>query len=141
MTNELELATASHTLRFCATTARLVSLRSHFAADQELLAAGKDTPVFVVQHLDAARRYHQLPSTAAVAVVTIRDDGDDRLLEACFTNVGGFELDVTVVVRANRDEPLSRWSLAIENRADLEITDVQFPFVVAPYDLAGAPGS
>ena len=39
------------------------------------------------------------------------------------------------------NDPSSYWTISIRNHANLAITDVQFPFVVAPYDLGGKPGS
>ncbi len=44
-------------------------------------------------------------------------------------------------VKASRADALSHWSLSVRNGAGLRIVDVQFPFVVLSYRLAGQPGS
>jgi hypothetical protein len=53
----------------------------------------------------------------------------------------GLALDATVNVRTIANDPLSYWLISVSNRAGLLITDVQFPFIVVSYDLAGSPGS
>ncbi len=137
----IDLETADHVLGICERTARLVSLRSKAAPGQEFLAVDETTPAFMVQYLDDQRRYRQLCSLDARPSVDVRDEADERVLRARFDQLGGLDLTVVLEVRTSEARPLSRWSLELDSRAELDVTDIQFPFVVCAYKLAGAPGS
>jgi hypothetical protein len=139
----IELETSDQLLRICEQTGRLVSLRSKSAPDQEFISINEATPAFTVQYLDAKREYRQLSSLDATPSITLDGDGDgdEQILTARFERVGGADLDVTLEVRAMTSEPFSRWSLTLDCRAELDVTDVQFPVVVCGYQLAGARGS
>ncbi|MBI2941682.1 MAG: hypothetical protein HYY04_14710, partial [Chloroflexi bacterium] len=136
------LTTATDTVEFGAKSGRLLSFRSRSAPDQEFIEAGAVAPAFVVQYLDDGRRYRQLTSSQAENVeVSVREEGGKVTLTACYRRLGGLDLDVTTTVWAAPDARFSYWSIALANDADLLITDVQFPFVVLRYRLAGSPGS
>lgn len=137
----IDLETADHVLGICERTARLVSLRSKAAPGQEFLAVDETTPAFMVQYLDDQRRYRQLCSLDARPSVDVRDEADERVRRAWFDQLGGLDLTVVLEVRTSEARPLSRWSLELDSRAELDVTDIQFPFVVCAYKLAGAPGS
>jgi hypothetical protein len=62
-------------------------------------------------------------------------------MEARFERLGHRNLDVNVEVRMKPGDPASYWSIAVNNRAGLAITDVQFPFLLVSYKLAGTPSS
>jgi hypothetical protein len=68
-------------------------------------------------------------------------EGDIQILTVEFHKVGGLELDVTTRLRADRSEPLSRWTISVSNNAGIQIVDVQYPMVVCSYNLGGKPGS
>ncbi|HUU23909.1 MAG TPA: DUF6259 domain-containing protein [Phycisphaerae bacterium] len=136
------LETVGDVLSFERETGRLVSFRSKAAPDQEFIASAADHPVFVLQYLDERRQYRQLDShEAESARITCERGAGAAILTMGFRRVGGLDLDVTATVRASRQEPLSRWSVSLRNGAGVEVVDVQFPFIVAGYDLGGAPGS
>ena len=141
----IRLESSHDVLLFDAASAALVSFRSKAVPDQEFIVPGSPQPVFVVQYLDENRRFRQITSddAAEVAVdsVTSPEDGSATTLTAQFRRLGGLDLDVTVTVRTATNDRYSRWSLSLLNGADLSITDVQFPFVVSPYNLGGEPGT
>jgi len=141
VTSTIALTTATDTMRFSAETGTLVSFRSRAAPDQEFIAAGTNTPVFVVQYLDDERRYRQLTSRDATAQISCEDVEGGSVLRASFPQLGGMAIEATVTVRATPDDRFSHWSLRLRNDADLVITDVQFPFIVASYQLAGTAGA
>ena len=131
----LELTTAVDTLQFDAATGKLVSLRSQTAPEQQFIASAPEHPAFVIQYLDDERNYRQLSSLMAEAADVSVENG---VLTARYRQVGGLALHVTLTVRARADDRFSRWSITLENEAGLRIADVQFPFVVASYEIGGS---
>jgi hypothetical protein len=136
--NSILLENSNHKLEFDRKSARLLSFRGTLAPDQEFAVATDLLPVFVIQYLTGDKQFQQIVSTEAQNV-DVQTAG--KTLTAVFSGLGGLNLAATVTVRMLDDEPLSRWSISIRNRADLAITDVQFPFLVAPYHLGGKPGT
>jgi len=56
--------------------------------------------------------------------------------------MGRRNLNVNVKVRRALEDPVSYWTIAVDNRTDLAIkTDVQFAFLVVSYELAGTASS
>ena len=137
-TETLTLETAADTLRFDRATGCLVSLRSKAAVDQEFIAWAPDHPAFVIGALDEEREYRLLTSASAEAVEV---GCDGQTLTAAYRRVGGQELHVTLSVRAAAHDRFSRWQISLDNVAGLHVVDVQFPFLVCPYDLGGAADS
>ena len=131
----LQLATANDTLQFDADTGQLVSLRSRYAPQQEFILTRSDDPVFVIQYLDADKEFRQISSQQAEQVL---HRYHDSTIVFTFQRLGGLDLYAMVTIRAGKTEPFSHWSLSLTNHSDLRITDVQFPFVVLPYQLDGA---
>lgn len=131
----LLLETANHSLEFKPDTGQLVSFRSCHAPDQEFILAQANDPVFVIQYLDAERHFCQIASLQAENILYRQDDST---LIFSFQQLSGLDLDAKVTIRAGREESYSFWSFKLSNQADLLITDVQFPFVVMPYQLNGA---
>jgi hypothetical protein len=136
--NRIVIENSNHKLEFDRKTARLLSLRAGVAPDQEFAVASDAAPVFVIQYLTETREFRQIASTDAKEV-EIQSTG--QTLMAVFSRLGGLNLAVTVTVRMAYHDPLSRWSISVRNRANLAITDVQFPFLVASYHLGGKPGT
>ena len=141
MSKAFVLETATDTLQFDPQTACLVSFRAKAAPEQEFIIAQADAPVFVLQYLDESCRFRQLSSRQAQVEVRVNRVGQSVVLAARFTRIEDLDLHVTVTVRASEGDRFSHWSLALENGTDLLITDVQFPFLVVSYSLAGTPGS
>ena len=134
----LLLENANHSLAFDRKTGRLLSLRAKEAPDQEFAVASDALPVFVIQHLTEKSEFRQI-SSAEARKVDIQSTG--TALIARFSGLAGLDLAATVTVRMAENDPLSYWSMSVRNHAGIAITDIQFPFVVAPYHLGGTPGS
>ncbi len=132
------LATPNHKIVLDEKTARLLSLRSTLAPEQEFIVSNDKMPVFVIQHLTAEKKFIQISSldAAAVKIQTV-----DKKITAEFTGLGGLDRAATVTIRTEDNDPATYWSISIRNHADLAITDVQFPFVAAPYNFGGKSGS
>lgn len=138
------LETTNDRFEFERETGKLASWRAKTAPGQELLEVGEADPAFVVQYLDSEKRFRQITSRQAEEIdVELEGDGgeDAQELIATFRRLGDLDIDVTVKVRASNDDRFSYWSVAVTNRAGLLITDVQFPFIVVPYEWKGAAGS
>ena len=138
-TGTIALETAVDRLIFEQSSGRLVSLRSKVAPDVDLVATASDHPSFVLDYLDADRKYRRFESHDAKKVtVHCADSGQEQTLTAIFSNLGGLDLDVTLTARASKQKRLSRWSIAVRNGTGLRIANVQFPFVVVPLDAKGS---
>ncbi len=134
----LSLDTANDVLQFQPETGQLVSFRSQYAPEQEFILAQAADPVFVIQYLDDHKRFRQISSLQAEQVQARQSDST---LVFSFQRLGGLDLAARVTVQGGRDNAASHWSFSLTNHADLHITDVQFPFLVLPYQLGGAPAS
>ncbi|MBI2503445.1 MAG: hypothetical protein HYW07_09490, partial [Candidatus Latescibacteria bacterium] len=134
---DLVLETAADTLRFDTRTGALCSLRPQSAPDQEFIA-GPQLPALVIQYLDDRQCFRQWRSTQAehTQVELIGDE-----VQMHFNKIAGRDLEAVLRVRGGPDQRFSHWVLWLRNHTGLQITDVQFPLVVAPYQLAGAPGT
>jgi hypothetical protein len=142
MTHTLSLHTQNDSLAFDPQTARLVSFRRQSAPNQEFIAFSEQHPAFVIGYFDEQRAYHQLDSLQAASVrVEQNTRGDNSTIHAHYRQIAGLKLDVQFSVTAARGDPFSRWKINLDNSSGLEIINVQFPFVVCAFDLAGAKDS
>jgi hypothetical protein len=136
----LSLATGNHQLSFDSATGALVSIRASQAPEQEFVAAGAKLPVFNIQFLDGENTFRQINSLeAAETVIAHSPDGTEVTMS--FKRLAGRDLHAAVRVRISSEQDPSYWSISLDNRAGLLITNVQFPFIVLSYDLKGAPQS
>lgn len=135
------LESENHRLTFNSKTGQLISLRASQAIDQEFIFPHGDDPVFVVQYLDDKRFFHQVTSKQAARIEVKSSSEPEHLLLFQFHTLGGLDLNASVTIRVVPGDPSSHWSISIDNKAGLLITDVQFPFIVLPYHLAGKPGT
>ncbi len=142
MTQEtLVLDTSTDSLAFDPPSGRLVSFRTRSAPSQEFIASSPDHPAFVIQYLDEDRQYQQLDSRSAESCgASVQRSSDLTTLSLVYRRVGGMDVEAEVTVRASHSEPLARWRITVRNGASLRIVDVQFPFIVCPYDLGGLRG-
>ena len=136
--DHIVLENSNHKLQFDRRTARLVSFRSKKANPQEFVVSNERVPVFVIQYLTPGREFRQLASMDAKEV-TVRSSGET--LTATFSRIGSMDLSATVRVRIADGDAASYWTISVRNQANLLITDVQFPFVIVPYQLEGRAGS
>ncbi len=143
--NLIVLETSQDLLQFDPQTGVLRSFRSKAAAgaeEQEFIAPGAEPLAFLLGIYDQERQYRWLPSDQAEEVqVDCERQGSVQTLRASYRRMGGQEVDVSFTVRASLEEPLSRWRIRLEDRAGLQVIDVQFPFIICAYDLGGTPGS
>jgi hypothetical protein len=138
----LEFETLNEVLKLDSKTGALVSCCAKFVPDQEFITPALDHPTFIIQYLDAEFQYQVLTSNQAGSLsIRTGTEGDIQILTVEFHKVGGLELDVTTRLRADRSEPLSRWTISVSNNAGIQIVDVQYPMVVCSYNLGGKPGS
>jgi hypothetical protein len=134
----ITLETAADRLLFDRGSGRLVSLRSKNAPDVELLATSPDQPSFAIRYFDKQRADHLLDSRNVKSIsIDCTGSTNKKTLTLRYAGVGGFDLDVTLSVRASTRDRFSRWSISVRNGAGLSIVDVQFPFVVVPRGLDG----
>ena len=63
------------------------------------------------------------------------------MLSASYRQIGGQDVHVTFSVHASEQDAFSRWRISLDNAAGLKVVDIQFPFLVCPYNLGGEPGS
>ena len=140
--NNVVLESMKDILRFDKNTGKLLSFLSKSALDQEFLLFKEDIPVFVVQYLDDSRKYRQLSSDQAQKIKVNYQHFNKKKeasLTVDFKNLAGKDIDVFVRVSVSVGDQFSHWSISLRNNAGLLITDVQFPFIVVPYNLKGVP--
>ena len=129
----------NHRIELDRKTGQLLSIRASSAAQQEFIESGEPHPAFVIQYLDRDKSFRQVTSSGA-RTITIAD-APGEILRAEFRGLGGLDLDAEVIIKNIPGQEFSRWSITVHNRSGLQITDVQFPFIVVRYRLGGQPGS
>ena len=132
------LQTSLDMLKFSSLTGQMVSFRRKSLPQKEFILHQENDPVFILQYLDDQKRYRQLSSSQAKE---IRTHLEDHRFQMMFHHLAGMNLDVEVTVTASPGDRFSRWNIALHNESNLLITDVQFPFIVLPYNLGGRAGS
>ena len=138
----IALESLSDVLQFDSKTMSLVSFRSKSSPDQEFIAPANHHPVFILGYLDENRQYCWLTSRQAETVqVQLVDKGNSQELRAVFSRIDNEDIRVTCSVKASIEDRFIHWSVALTNHTNLQIVDLQFPFIVCAYDLGGAPGS
>ncbi|MHB1356123.1 MAG: DUF6259 domain-containing protein [Anaerolineae bacterium] len=138
----INLVTARDTLHFDSRSGCLVALQPKGQPAMDLIAPSKTDPAFIIQYLDATKRFRQITSRQAAKVVSrIEQLAVGSCLVVTYTGLAGYDLTATVRVSVSPDDRYSRWALSLHNGVGLAITSVQFPFVVMPYQLAGQSGS
>ncbi len=135
MADNLILQTSDDRFQFDAASGRLVSFRRKSVPDVELITTQDDLPAFVIQYLDAEKRFRELDSRQAesIHIEPVRLSDSRAQVKATFARLGGFDIGVTATIEADSDARLSEWSLELRNAAGLNIISVQYPFVVVPY--------
>ncbi len=140
--NLIAIETLTDTLVFDSRTLALSSFRSKSEPEQEFIAFDQQNPVFVIGYLDSQRQYRWLDSTQVEHIQILQNKSRNRQqLQAVYSKIGGFDLEIGLSVQASEDDRFSYWRISLENRAGLEIVDVQYPFVICRYDLQGSEGS
>ncbi len=130
----VQLHSTHDTLIFECATGKLLSFRSDFAPEQEFISSSAEHPAFILQYIDADGQYLQLVSQQAETVEVL---GETTRLTATYARLAGLALQVTFTVTAQPDDRFTRWTITVDNQAGLCIADVQFPFIIAAYQLGG----
>lgn len=135
---QITLESGTESLVFDRRTGRLISCRPDGAGGQEFIISVPSHPVWRIQYRRGAALYQYSSHDARRPVMRRVLNGAEQTLTMIFRRVGGLDLTVTATVRTSEREPGSRWGLTIENRAGLELVDVQYPFIVTRFDLKGS---
>ena len=138
--NRLTLESATDRIQFDARTLALLSLRCKQVPEQEFIYQGQTFPVFAIGYLDADRQYRLIDSTQA-EYIQVEQGGPAGTLSATFFHIAGLDIQVTCRIKASADDPSIRYRIRLMNDAGLQVVDIQYPFVVCPFDLHGAAGS
>ncbi|MCX7597946.1 MAG: hypothetical protein N2512_03625, partial [Armatimonadetes bacterium] len=142
MSKVFSLETARDQLKFDATSGRLISLKCKNRPRRELVVSHPEDPAFVLQYFSPMREYQMLSShDAETTTISVSDVRGRRRLVMDFGKIGGLDVHVRAEVEAAADWESSYWRIAVNNRAGLEIVDVQFPIVVARCPMTGEPGT
>ncbi|MCX7598441.1 MAG: DUF6259 domain-containing protein [Armatimonadetes bacterium] len=142
MSKVFSLETARDQLKFDATSGRLISLKFKSRPRRELVFSRPDDPTFVLQYFSPMREYRMLTShDAETTTISVSDVRGRRRLVMDFGKLGGLDVHVRAEVESAADWECSYWRIAVNNKAGLEIVDVQFPIVVARCPMTGEPGT
>lgn len=138
----IDISTRRDVLNFDPATGRLIALWPKDNPFVNLVVSAPEDPVFVIEYFTPMREYRQLTSLDAERIVAEYDPTDPTVpFHVNFYRLGGLDIDVTVYVAAHEKCDLSFWGLEIDNRAELEIVSIQFPFIVVDCPLTGEPGT
>jgi hypothetical protein len=121
------------TLEISDDTGALTSVRAH--GREFLIHDHADQPLFAIQYLDDRGIFHQVDARGALKAR--REEDGRHILD--FGLAGKTGLAATVTIRPGGR--FTRWSLTVKNPKSLNVTDIQFPWVVVRYDLGGVPKS
>jgi hypothetical protein len=139
----MELRSESCTVQLNDRTGALASWRANHAPEQEFLVERHgEGPLFVVQYLDPDGRLRQASSLEASAVAVRRGGGGGEAIGISYRGIGEPGLSATAVVRRVAGDPALYWDFAATLASPCRVLNVQFPYLVARYDLGGdRPGT
>ncbi len=132
------LVSQTESLTFDRQTGRLLSCRSRGVGGQEFIASSPTHPAWVLQYRTGKIIQRLSSRDARQTNIGLTDNAGVQTLTMAFHQVGGHHLSVIATVRVSAAEPGSQWGLSLDNRAGLDIIDLQFPFIVTRYDLKGS---
>ena len=135
----IKLETSNSFLEFDDANLRLCSMRPKFAPSQEFIKFDETHPTFEMGYYDQKKRYRLLGSLFAGKVEI--ENPSPGFYTASFSGFEGFDLTVKCSVRVAPGDRFVRFGISVDNRCNLRIADMQYPFVVCPYKLGGAAGS
>ena len=128
----LRLENAELTLTLSATPAPHIVELTHKASGRRLVQAPTLKNLFTFRLADAdGKTSHVESSTAKQTAVRAESAGAKRLLRIEFGRFPALDADVRVTASATPDDPLVRWSIAIDNRSSRRLTSVRFPLLTA----------
>ena len=130
------VANAGYRLLIDSERGTIVSFRSTFGVDRELLIPDHDQlPLFKIEFMNDRHEFKTVTSAQAkdVKVSKSRDSGGTTLTLQ-FKQIGQLPVDARVTIRCPERETLTYWSLDVDNRTTSWIGHIQFPVVEVPFD-------
>ena len=139
---QLFLETQTDVYSFDSHTLALCSLKRKSLPDQEFIAHKNNHPVFVIGYLDEKRQYRWLYSHQVEHIeVTQENLESTHVLKAVYSGINGLDLNLICTVRAAPNDRFSYWKVSLENHAEIDIVDIQYPFIICDYNLHGLEGT
>ena len=134
--SSLVVANSGYRLVIDSKTGSMVSLRSTYGVDRELLIANHaHLPLFKLEFMTDQ---HQFKSVTALQAKTVsvkeQSDAAGRLVTIDFKEFPDSSLDARVTIRCPFDQSLTYWNLELTNHTTSWIANVQFPVIEVPFD-------
>lgn len=116
-------------------TGSIVSLRSTYGVDRELLIPNHARlPLFRAELMTADRQFKSITALQAKSVsIKEQSDAAGRLLTIDFKDIAD-ALDARVTVRCPSHQSLTYWNLELMNHTSSWLANVQFPVLEVPFD-------
>jgi hypothetical protein len=114
----------------------IVSLRSTFGSDRELLIPNHvSLPLFKLELMDDRSEFRTINSSQAKEI-TIRktDDEGAHTITIEFKGIGNLPVDARVTIRCPANESLTYWNIELMNNTTFWIANLQFPLIEVPFD-------
>jgi len=132
----LVVANAGYRLLIDAERGTIVSFRSTFGVDRELLVPDHDQlPLFKIEFMNDRNEFKTVTSAQAKEVKVSKSgnsDGTTIIME--FREIGQLPVDARVIIRCPASETLTYWNLEVNNGTTSWIGHIQFPVVEVPFD-------
>jgi hypothetical protein len=137
--DSIVVRTAQYTLQLNGENGDIESLQAN---GRELVyKSGKARALFGLRFREVDGKPVDVTALGAKSFSIAREEGpDEARLVLSYSELDGRPVNVTVTVRCPLREPMTYWSLALENHTGLRLDHVDFPTVVTPNDLVGKGG-
>lgn len=121
----------------------LVSMRAGFDSGQEFAAQMKNLPTFVIGYFDDKRRYRHISSKSfsKVNIAQSTDGGGRQTVTGVFSGLVAFDITVTVTATSCKCSEYVDFGITLDNQSDVQVFQVQYPYVVCRFHLDGEKGS
>ena len=115
----------------------IISFKNAFG--KEFISYQETRDLFELWMLDAAGERVRFSANRSQAFGII--SADENITELVYKNVDNQPIDAYVIIRHPVDEPLTYWSMNIQNHSDYHLDKIDFPKVTVPNDLIATGGS
>jgi len=132
----LVVANAGYRLLIDSERGTIVSFRSTFGVDRELLIPDHDQlPLFKIEFMNDRHEFKTVTSLEAKEVkVSKVGNQSGPTITIDFREIGKLPVDARATVRCPSDEPLTYWNLEVHNSTMSWIGHIQFPVVEVSFD-------
>jgi hypothetical protein len=130
------VSNAGYRLVIDSTKGGIVSLRSTFGTDRELLIPNHaHLPLFKLELMNDNSEFKTITSSQAKEI-TIRktDSGREQKVIIEFNSIADMPVDARVTIRCPENEALTYWNIELTNGTPSWIANLQFPLVEVPFD-------